>query len=341
MRQILLTEGDLLDKDGNLCQAGYAFGLVKKYSRDAVKASKMRIKEWDYYYVGNQEYGVALTVADNSYMSMASASLMDFKNKKFVTDSEIKLFSNGKLRLPSSSLAGDVIYESKRVKIKFVNFGDRRQLVCSFDKWGAKKSRFACRFELTDMPSQSMVIATPFDKKAHFYYNQKINCMTAEGYFSIDGQATNMSGQAVLDWGRGVWTYKNTWYWSSLSCDAQGRKFGFNLGYGFGCNDAATENMLFVDGKAHKLNDVVFNIPKTADGKDDFLSEWTVTSDDHRLNLRFEPILDRNDKISLGVLATDQHQVFGRFFGDATLDDGETVTLNGQIGFAEKVFNKW
>ena len=74
-----------------------------------------------------------------------------------------------------------------------------------------------------------------------------------------------------LDWGRGVWTYQNTWYWSSASGEIDGHRFGFNLGYGFGDTTAASENMLFYDGIGHKIDRVEFQIPKTIDGKDDWL----------------------------------------------------------------------
>ena len=63
-----------------------------------------------------------------------------------------------------------------------------------------------------------MVIATPFDKPGHFYYNQKINCMRAEGWIELGDRRFELTKDkffAVLDWGRGVWTYHNTWYWGS------------------------------------------------------------------------------------------------------------------------------
>ena len=34
----------------------------------------------------------------------------------------------------------------------------------------------------------TMVIATPWDKDGHFYYNQKINCMRASGWAEYDGK---------------------------------------------------------------------------------------------------------------------------------------------------------
>ena len=109
-------------------------------------------------------------------------------------------------------------------------------------------------------------------------------------------KSTGPTSFAVLDWGRGVWTYDNTWYWGSASGIVGGHTFGFNIGYGFGDTSAASENMLFYDGIAHKLSQVRFNIP-LKDGKEDYLSPWTFSSDDGRFEMRFVPILDRSDRI--------------------------------------------
>ena len=76
-----LKEGPLLNKEGNLDEAGYAFDLVKEYNRKSIKGLKSRIKEWDYYYIGDDDFGVALTIDDNSYMGLVSVSVLDFKNK--------------------------------------------------------------------------------------------------------------------------------------------------------------------------------------------------------------------------------------------------------------------
>ena len=40
-----LQEGNLLDNNGNLNEAGYAFNLVKTYNKENIKVSKLRIKE--------------------------------------------------------------------------------------------------------------------------------------------------------------------------------------------------------------------------------------------------------------------------------------------------------
>ena len=77
------------------------------------------------------------------------------------------------------------------------------------------------------------------------------------------------------------------------------------------------------------------------DGKEDYLSPWTFTSDDGRFEMQFEPIMDRSAKIDVKVICSDQHQVFGRFSGTAVLDDGTKIRISRLTGFAEKVRNKW
>jgi hypothetical protein len=163
--------------------------------------------------------------------------------------------------------------------------------------------------------------------------------MRAEGWIDYDGRRYCFDPQTdfgTLDWGRGVWTYDNTWLWGSGNCDLNGKPFGFNIGYGFGNTTAATENVLFYDGTVHKLDDVTFHIPD-----DDYLKPWTFTSSDGRFEMEFSPILDRSAKLDYKVILTDQHQVFGRMSGRAVLDDGTALTIKDVLCFAEKVHNKY
>ena len=89
MRNNLLSDGELLSSDGNLNEAGYAFSLIKKYNKENIKVSKLKIKEWDYYYIGDKEYGIALTIDDNGYMGLVSFSILDFKNDHKLTSLNI------------------------------------------------------------------------------------------------------------------------------------------------------------------------------------------------------------------------------------------------------------
>ncbi|MBR3350065.1 MAG: DUF2804 domain-containing protein [Solobacterium sp.] len=344
MQKRITERGKLLNEKGELMEAGYATELIREYSRKDIKANPLRIKEWDYYLISNNEHALALTISDNSYMGLMSVSWIDFTAPSEKTMSEIILMPKGKTNLPSTSISGDVSFHNRNLHMTFANDGQKRHLTVNYKNFRDGKSLNA-DLVLFDVPRDSMVIATPYkeDKKA-FYYNQKINCLRAQGYVSIGNEGWQFapdSAFAVLDWGRGVWTYSNTWYWSSLSAAVGGKRFGFNLGYGFGDTSAASENMVFVDGKAHKLSQVTFNIPLDENGKEEFMKPWTFTSDDQRVNLDFVPVIDRAALIDLKLVCSDQHQVFGRFSGTFILDDGTPFTIKDLLGFAEKVSNKW
>lgn len=354
----------LLDSNGRLIEAGYATQPLLSYDRSGIKASKFKIKEWDYYLVACDDFAVALTIADNSYMGLDSISLIDFRAPWQHTNSPMSLFTMGKRKLPSSSSIGDVAVSKRNYQIKFEHKDDYRLLTFRMDNFKDKKPiEGVIRLENTD--SESMVIATPFaENPTAFYYNQKINCLPATGSVQFGGRTYEFKkGESfgVLDWGRGVWPYKNTWYWGSGSGKLNGVPFGFNIGYGFGDTSAATENMIFYGNKAHKLGEVKFNIPMknkiyttrggccgasgvkacTTELIEDYMEPWTFTSDDGRFEMDFVPIIDRAAFTDAKILSSDQHQVFGRFSGKAVLDDGTVLTVSDMLGFAEKVYNKW
>ena len=343
MQRRMVTPGYLHDEKGRLAETGYATSLIKTYDRKRIAANPLRIKEWDYYLIQSDRYALALTIADNGYMGLDSVSLLDFDDPWEKTVSKMSILPLGKRNLPPTSEKGISKSQGKGYEIVFENDGKKRRLYGHMDDF---KDGAPIFFDvtLTAEPRDSMVIVTPFteDPKA-FYYNQKINCLRAEGKAEWNGNEYLFAPAhsfAVLDWGRGVWTYENTWYWGSASGLADGVPFGFNIGYGFGDTSAASENMLFYDGVAHKISQVKFEIPMK-DGKEDYLAPWRFTSDDGRFEMDFAPIIDRASCTDFKILCSDQHQVFGRFTGTVVLDNGRKIAIRELLGFAEKVRNKW
>ena len=335
----ITREIPLLNADGELTEPGYAKKLLPVYRRADIKASPMRIKEWDYYLINNGRFALALTIDDNGYMGLDSISLLNFEEGWEITKSPMSFMPLGKKHLPETSVTGDVHSAARGYGLHFIHEGEKRVLIAYMNSFG--ESAISARVELTECPEDSLVIATPFDKPGHFYYNQKINCMRVSGEVKVEGRVFRFAPEdsfAVLDWGRGVWTYHNTWYWGSASGAVDGVPFGWNIGYGFGDTSAASENMLFYGGKAHKISAVKFNIPG---GEKDFMSPWTFTSDDGRFEMDFVPVLDRAACTDVKLIKSDQHQVFGRFTGKAVLDDGRVIEVRDFPGFAEKVENKW
>lgn len=329
----------LLDESGNLREPGWSRSLVQKYDRKMIKAPKWRIKEWDYYLVLTDRFAGAFTISDDGYIGLQSVSLLNFDGEPWEhTETVLNPFPMGKLNLPSDSSSGVTEYKDKRLQMRFAVEGMTRHITCHFDNFWNNKP-FDCDIILSQPPMDSMVIATPWDKNHAFYYNQKINCMRASGYMQYDDVIYTFKPETdfgTLDWGRGVWTYDNTWFWGSGNADVNGHAFGFNIGYGFGNTKAASENVIFYDGKVHKLDDITFHIPESG-----YTDPWKFTSSDGRFEMDFVPVLDRAANLNFKVIVSDQHQVFGRMSGRAILDDGTVIEIKDVMCFAEKVHNKY
>ena len=337
----------LLDKFGRLTEPGWSRKMYQVYDRKAVKAPNFRIKEWDYYLVMGDDFGLAFTISDDGYIGLQSVSLLDFTDPDVRwehTETILTPFPMGNMNMPSSSAKGNVSYHDKRLDMDFYKADGQRTIVCNFKNFYNGKT-FSCNIKLLEPEMDTMVIATPWaeDEQA-FYYNQKINCMRASGSAIFNGKEYKLDPAknfGTLDWGRGVWTYDNTWYWGSGNGVVNGKPFGFNLGYGFGNTSAASENIIFYNGKGHKFDDIVFNIPENADGTKNYMGKWTFTSSDGRFEAEFEPVLDRKAKIDVKFIITDQHQVFGRMSGKAVLDNGKEINFKDILCFAEDVHNKY
>lgn len=337
---------DLLNKEGHIIKEGWARFPYWKYSRKAIKANSLRIKEWDYYAITNheKEYTIAITVSDLGYISLQAITFIDLKLKKSVQSDITKLLPLGKLKLPANSDEEHYYsFSSEKLRISIIVKDDTIHLLFSDPTMQLPDGNIGLDVDIVltkQQNAQSINIATSWAKnRKAFYLNEKKNCLLTKGSIkrgnTID-HVTPLTTLAVLDWGRGNWTYKNTWYWSSLSAVIENKLFGFNLGYGFSDRTPASENCIYYDGIIHKIENVHFKIPS------DYISEpWIIESTKNKINLTFTPLVDRQSKFNLGIIKSDQHQVFGKFSGTAVLDNSEIINLNNIIGFAEKVANRW
>ena len=331
-----ITEAqDLLNDNGEINDEGYATELLWRYDRKKIKASWWRIKEWDYYYVLNDDYGITFTIADLGYIGFVAIAFLDFRHKTVDQFDHMSILPRGKMNLPASSRSGRIEIKNKKFEISFDKVDNTREIKVNWPEVGLK-----AELKLLDANDESMVIATSWEKnRKKFYYNQKINCMPSDGYVIFEDKRYEFNREssfAGLDWGRGNWTYRNRWYWGSASGMYKDKKLGWNIGYGFTDRRPASENMIFYDGKAHKIEDVFIEF-----NKDNYMDSWKFVSSDGRFEMEFEPVVDRASKTNLLLLKSEQHQVFGYYSGKLILDDGTEIVVDRFLGFTEDVLNWW
>ena len=356
-RQIEFTKKiDNLFPNGTITSEGWSRHAIWDYKRDFIKSPKIFIKEWDYYisYFEKHSIWVATTISDLGYASMFSISVIDCNINKYSQIEDISFFPLGNLNLPYNSLNNfEINHISNKMNITISKFKEKRKIEIISNDFILPNGEKGLNIylEIVQVPSiESINIQTTWAHNRNlFYLNEKINGMTiSKGYYNmgktISGLIKRKNAENIfttLDWGRGLWAYQGTWYWSSGTGYINGIKIGFNFGYGFSDRSPATENCIFYDDKIHKLNQIEFIIPNNEKDLCEKNKFWTIKSDDDRVYLKFWPQVNRQGYFNFGIIKSEQNQVFGTFEGEIILDNGNKITIENLHGFAEKVYNRW
>ena len=115
----ILDRHDLLDENGVLIEPGWSKALITRYDRKQIKAPKMRIKEWDYYMVLNDDFAGAFTLSDDGYIGLQSVSFLNLKEGWEHTETILNAMPMGKMKMPKNSAQGDIVYEDKRLSLSY------------------------------------------------------------------------------------------------------------------------------------------------------------------------------------------------------------------------------
>ena len=93
---------------------------------------------------------------------------------------------------------------------------------------------------------------------------------------------------------------------------------------------------VIIDGRVHKLGQVDFSYDP-----EDFMRPWRMVAPDGRLDLTFTPFVERVAATNLLLIASQVHQMFGRYSGYVVADGGERIAVDGLVGFAEEHHARW
>lgn len=342
----ITKQDSLLKPDGSLSQAGWSPQPLLDCNLENVRSEgtprfwqPMRVKRWDYYAITTPTHFFSFTVSDVGYLSSIFAYAIEFANTDYHEQTLTLPFYRG-VQLPRNSTEGKSLFDNGRVRLEFDAFKDNRKIKIDWPDFRDGKPLKAEVAFSVPADHESMTIAIPI-KGNRFYYNRKINCMPAMGWAEYQGKKFELDPKSCLgnlDWGRGIWEYDSFWAWASASGFLVDRKhsIGLNLGFGFGDTSAATENCFILDGKLHKLGKVDFTY-----SSENFKSPWTMKSGDGRLDLVFTPFLERVAKTDLKILASEVHQMFGKYNGILITDQGVKIEVKDLIGWAEEHKAKW
>jgi len=275
-----------------------------------------RKKRWDYWCVTGDDVMIALTWADVDYLGLAVASALDLASGALVEE-----FA---LARPGGAFAetvggGDVAFERRGFALRIEPRADGTRL-------SARTRRL--QIEITvEPPRESLSVVVPFDD-ARFQFTCKQIGLAARGRAIVDGRERRLDGAwAALDFGRGIWPHRTRWRWAAAAGTANGRAVAFNLGGLWTRGTGATENALFLDGRAHKLSDEI-----ELDGQR--LSSPAV-------ELSFVPLHARHVGADVWPIGARLDWACGWFNGWLLAGGGERIEVRNLFGWNEEVRARW
>ncbi len=340
----ITEEGRLLDEKGQLMKHGWSEHPLLGYDRSDVHfLNRLRVKEWDSYSFGNEEWQISVSFADNSSTGVFSASVTNLRNGVSKTAVFTERLPLGGYEMPNTSTFGDIVYRSKvasanitlgqnerRIMIRWPNFDDVRELYIT------------AAFHQPHDDNLSCVI--PFRSKSEFLYSHRMFCMPVSALVRLGGIETHFEKETTLGfycWSRGVFPTKTDWLCFCANSFFEGERFGFYLGEGFGDRRECGENAFFCKGKIYKLGELDITVPSDPDRE-----AWFLIGEDGDINIRMVPqCSDRGSVGGRALSRMSRHRVFGRYYGTVMLrgEDGsvQRLVLDGIQGFCESVSCKW
>lgn len=190
-------------------------------------------------------------------------------------------------------------------------------------------------------------ISTPFDTLRlntptgpnGWTYCQKVAGIPATGSVSFEGHIYDLKEIGAFahhDFTAGFLRRDTFWNWACVTGeDSAGHAIGLNLSNGVN-ETGFSENVFWIDGKREPAGLIHFDY-----NVDDLSQPWTITSNDNKLHLTFQPEGQYGAFNPGSSTPTDFTQLFGRFEGSFSLSDGTEICVDQLPGFCERQFSIW
>ncbi|MBL9125067.1 MAG: DUF2804 domain-containing protein [Planctomycetaceae bacterium] len=329
---------NLLSSAGDLEAWGWARHAHMLYNREAIPAERLpRVKEWEHYTVMSPKFTAGITIAQIGGLTFASVELIDYAE----SSRRDAMFFGPQSKERSIFPANPYGSTELRNKENFctLKFDEGERTIAFHFLPTPRTPAFTGKIQLANREAdESIAITRPFPDPGHFFYENKIFAMPAQGSLRVAECTYDLpqgSSFAIFDWGRGIWPRKSSWFWGQGAGKQGERTVAINLGHGYGDDAKGTANAILIAGKLTKLRNVACEFDPA-----DRMKPWKFTSDDGRLELTFQPIYHQEAKQDILVAATELHKIHGTYSGKLVVD-GQTIQVDGLLGFAEHMNQRW
>ena len=290
-----------------------------------------RNKRWEYWGVVTPTHLIGVTVSAIDYAAVHEVWVLDRASEETFGAAATVVPARG-VTLPGTLGGGPVRARAKGLDVALDEVPGGTRL--------RARTADAELDVVAELPAghERLAVVVPWSD-TRFQYTVKDVARPARGTVTTVGVVHELgAGEswAVLDHGRGRWPYDVRWNWGAGSGRSGGRVVGLQVGGRWTVGTGSTENAVVVDGRLTYLPaELTWDYDLAAPRR-----PWRVTGGG--LDATFTPFYDKLSRTNLGVVASATHQSFGRWSGSFVPPaGGERVELDGLVGWAEEVHNRW
>jgi hypothetical protein len=134
-----------------------------------------------------------------------------------------------------------------------------------------------------------------------------------------------------------MWPYRSFWNWGVCTGVQDGNLIGVNMGARWTTGTGSNENGICFNGRLYKvMEDLTWCYDPG-----DWMKPWRVhTSHSDAIDMTLHPVVVHPSKLNLGIVSTGGACPFGHWNGTIRFD-GNTVKIDGLIGWAEEFAHRW
>jgi len=326
----------VLDDKGQPRNFGWSRQPLFFYDPALIYAPRRVLTQSDRYIAHTPTHMIVFEVKDDGWLEQMSISIISMRDKKRSTQSFKRMMPLGFSQMPNNSETGSVRWRRKKTRLDFISMENGTKIIkADIPEFGNHRSLRGALILTPHESSHSLVTCQPWrNAKKAFRYTRCSPWYFAEGMLQFGSAEiifTRGIAWGVFDWYRCVRPKADIRYWAVASGIIEGRHMGLCVGYSWADSSQGTENGFFIDGVLHKLDQVTFHIPLS-----NWLSPWRFTSNDNRLEMKFQPHQERIDRRRLGFHNSTRRQICGFFSGKVHLDDNTIIEFQHLTGFAER-----
>jgi hypothetical protein len=194
------------------------------------------------------------------------------------------------------------------------------------------------RFDESAAGFEPMSICTRIGRNG-WVYAHKVAGVPVRGTVHCRGRRFDLEALGAYahhDFSAGYMRRETFWNWACFSGRAaDGTQVGLNVSCGVN-ETSFSENCVWIDGALTRVGLCHFEYDW-----DHPLEPWRISSEDGAVQIDFRAEGQHEERLQLGLVASDFKQVFGVFSGEIRLADGRSVVVDGMRGFVEDQYAKW